>query len=393
MQFIDLSVQQKRIRASIEERIRKVLDHGQYVSGPEIQELEGCLANYVGVRYAIACASGTDALLMALLAHSVGPGDLILTTPFTFIATAGVIGLLGATPVFVDVDAETFNMDSHRLEETIIALSRGGASDVPLPRPNPAGALPRGIIPVDLFGLPADYEPINAIARKHGLFVIEDAAQSFGAAYSNKMTCSLADVGCTSFFPAKPLACYGDGGMCFTDNGQLAEKLRSIRVHGMGRDKYENVRIGINGRLDTIQAAILAAKFEIFPEEVILRQEVASRYAALFRQKMSGKNPLRFQRIPADRVSVWGQYSILAPDTDERSAILEGLRKIGVPSAVYYPTPLHLQQAFHWLGYRPGDFPVSEDLAGRIFSVPMHPYLEESQQEMIVEGICGSCQN
>ena len=252
MEFIDLAYQQQRVRETIETNIRAVLNHGQYIMGPEVKALEANLAAYVGIKHAIGCASGTDALLMALMAYDVGPGDAIFTTPFTFIATAEVISLLGATPVFVDIDPKTFNLDPDKLEQAITGLS--GKNSAPLTA--------KGVIPVDLFGLPAEYERINEIAKKFGLFVIEDAAQSFGAEYNGKKACVLGDIACTSFFPAKPLGCYGDGGMCFTDDNHLAETMRSIRVHGKGNHKYDNVRIGINGRLDTMQAAILLAKFD-----------------------------------------------------------------------------------------------------------------------------------
>ena len=269
MEFIDLKTQQARIKDKIQRNIDIVLRHGNYIMGPEVKQLEAKLAAYTGAKHAISCASGTDALLMALMAYGVKPGDAIFTTPFTFIATAEVISLLGATPVFVDIDPQTFNIDPAKLALAIKALKAGDATLHPLPlSPDASRLTPRGIIPVDLFGLSADYDAINAIAGQNGLFVIEDAAQSFGATYKGKRACSLGDIGCTSFFPAKPLGCYGDGGMCFTDDDKLAEIMESIRVHGKGGHKYDNVRIGINGRLDTIQAAILLAKFEIFPEEV-----------------------------------------------------------------------------------------------------------------------------
>jgi dTDP-4-amino-4,6-dideoxygalactose transaminase len=272
MQFVDLAAQQNLIRDKIETNIQAVLSHGKYIMGPEIKELEERLAEFVGVEHGIACSSGTDALLLALMTYDVGPGDAVFTSPFTFIATAEVISLLGATPVFVDIDPKTFNIDPKSLERAIAALQKG-SSDYPLPSITDTSSTPKGIIAVDLFGLPADYDAINSIAKKHGLFVIEDAAQSFGAEYKGKRACSLADIACTSFFPAKPLGCYGDGGMCFTGDENLAQTMRSLSVHGQGHHKYENVRIGINGRLDTLQAAILHAKFDIFPKEIELRQE------------------------------------------------------------------------------------------------------------------------
>lgn len=384
MHFIDLAAQQKRIRNNVEENINKVLNHGSYILGPEVKELESKLAEYVGVKHAIACASGTDALLIALMAYDVKPGDAIFTTPFTFIATAEVIALLGATPIFVDIDPKTYNIDPAKLALAIKALKANDPSIYPLPiNSHPLPLTPKGVIPVNLFGLLADYEAINAIAKDNGLFVIEDAAQSFGASYKDKMSCSFGNVGCTSFFPAKPLGCYGDGGMCFTDNDQLADKMNSIKVHGKGSDKYDNIRIGINGRLDTLQAAILLAKLNIFPEELKLRQNVAQRYTVLFTPDASLFTP----HIPAGYNSAWAQYSILARNEDQRTALLKKLQDNKIPSAIYYPKPLHLQTAFAHLGYKEGDCPVSEDCASRIFSLPMHPYLTAEEQTKITEAI------
>jgi dTDP-4-amino-4,6-dideoxygalactose transaminase len=385
MKFIDLAAQQQRIREEVEARMRAVLDHGQYILGPEIGELERALAGYTAVKHAIGCASGTDALLLALLAHGVGPGDAIITTPFTFMATAEVIALLHATPVFVDIDPVTFNMDPERLEPAIEALIAGNSSLHPLPLGmDVSGLRPRGIIAVDLFGLPADYVRINGVARKYGLFVIQDAAQSFGGEHAGKKACGMAGVACTSFFPAKPLGGYGDGGMCFTDDDAQAEVMRSLCVHGQGRDKYDNVRIGINGRLDTLQAAILIAKFGIFQEELILRQEVADRYTRLLKDEAS---PLVPPVIPEGYLSAWAQYSVLTKESASRATLLENLKKSGIPTAIYYPVPLHMQTAFRYLGYRAGDMPVSEECARRIFSLPMHPYLKREDQERIVEAL------
>lgn len=384
MQFIDLNKQQSLIRDKIEENIKVVLDHGQYIMGPEVGELEKKLAEYTETKNAIACSSGTDALMLALMAHGVGPGDAVFTTPFTFIATAEVISVLGATPVFVDIDQQTFNINTEKLEEAILALKSNNLVRHPLPLTHSQSPLtPKGIIAVDLFGLPADYDRINALAKDHGLFVIEDAAQSFGAVYKGKPACSLANIACTSFFPAKPLGCYGDGGMCLTDDDHLAEVLRSIRVHGKGTHKYDNARVGINGRLDTMQAAVLLAKFDIFPEEVERRQNVAKKYDAL----LSSHNGVLRPRIFNDIQSVWAQYSILARDEKHRSNLQEALKQQDIPTAIYYPKPLHLQTAFSYLGYKEGDFPVSEDSARRIFSIPMHPYLEMKDQERIAETI------
>jgi dTDP-4-amino-4,6-dideoxygalactose transaminase len=385
MQFIDLAVQQRRIKPKLDDLIQRVLAHGKYIMGPEVLELEKQLAAYVGTRHAIGCASGTDALLLALMAGGVGPGDAIFTTPFTFIATAEVISLLGATPVFVDIDAQTFNLDPAALQQALQALQNRDPARYPLPHghsasgPQAPALRPKAVITVDLFGLPADYDRINAIAAEHDLLVIEDAAQSFGAAYKERRAGGLAQIGCTSFFPAKPLGCYGDGGMCFTDDDQLAATIRSLRVHGQGSDKYDNVRIGINGRLDTLQAAILLAKFEIFPEEVELRQEVAQRYGKLL-EACAG---LRAPSVPDGYLSVWAQYSLLTESEAHRAALQQKLKEAGIPTAIYYPKPLHQQTAFASLGYGNGDFPVSENCAGRIFSLPMHPYLEAADQEKI----------
>jgi dTDP-4-amino-4,6-dideoxygalactose transaminase len=381
MHFIDLGAQQKRIRKQIESNISNILDHGKYIMGPEVAQLEDELKAFVGVKHAIACASGTDALLLTLLAEGVGPGDAIFTSPFTFIATAEVISLVGATPVFVDINEKTYNIDPEALESAIEALVKADPDRYRLPG---GGSFlnelkPRGIIAVDLFGLPADYERINALAAGREMFVIEDAAQSFGAGVGGKMACSLADMACTSFFPAKPLGAYGDGGMCFSDSDRLAEAMQSLRVHGKGDHKYDNVRIGINGRLDTIQAAILLAKFEVFAEEIELRQKVARSYS----ERLMSHSALIVPHIPAGYKSAWAQYSILANDAAHRSELQDRLKQNDIPTAIYYPTPLHLQTAFAYLGYRAGDFPVSEDYAQRIFSLPMHPYLTQDEQDKI----------
>lgn len=367
IQFIDLKAQQSRIRKSIEQRLQKVLDHGQYIMGPEVRELETQLSAYVGVKHCITCASGTDALLMPLMAWGIGPGDAVITTPFTFISTAEVIALLGATPLFADIDPVTYNLDPVQLEKVLHSE-----------RVKKNGLKVKGIIAVDLFGQPADYEEIEAFARKYGLWVLEDAAQAFGAEYKGRKTCSFGDVAATSFFPAKPFGCYGDGGAIFTNDDALAEKLRSIRVHGQGSDKYDNVRIGINGRFDTIQAAVLLAKLEIFAEEISLRNQAAARYS----EQLKGKFVV--PAVKPDRSSVWAQYSILSED---RAGDLERLKERGIPTAIYYPKPLHLQDAFRYLGYSRGDFPVTERCADRIFSIPMHPYLEEEQQSYIIKGL------
>ncbi len=300
------------------------------------------------------------------MAYETGPGDAVFCPPFTFIATAEVVKLLGATPVFVDIDSATYNMDAGKLEEAVKKVKDEGKLNL------------KGIIPVDLFGQPADYDEINAIAEKYGMFVLEDAAQGFGGTYKGKKACSLSHSAGTSFFPAKPLGTYGDGGMCFTNDKDLYEKLLSIRVHGKGTNKYDNVRVGLNGRLDTLMAAILLPKVEIFAEEIELRQVVANRY----NEKL--KDYVTVPYVKEGNISAWAQYSILHND---REKLMTGLKEEGIPTAVYYPKPLHLQDAFADLGYKYGDFPVSEDIAGKIFSLPMYPYLGTGDQDKIIEAI------
>jgi len=374
MQFIDLKAQQQLIRQKIEDNIKKVLDHGRYIMGPEIGELEEKLAAYVGSKHAMGCASGTDALMLALLALEIGPGDAVFTSPFTFFATGEVIALLGATPVFVDIDPVTFNLDPALLASAIAAVQERGDLE------------PRVIMPVDLFGLPADYDAINRIADEHNLAVVEDAAQAMGGEYQGKMACALGKLGCTSFFPAKPLGGYGDGGMVFCDDDDLDRVLRSLRVHGQGEDKYDNVRLGINGRLDTMQAAVLLAKLELLPGEMKARQEVAARYAELIAASGAA---LTAPTVPSGYASAWAQYSVLAESQAARGEFLERLKAAGIPSAIYYPKPLHLQTAFAYLGHQAGDFPLSESAGERVFSLPMHPYLAAGDQEKIVAALAG----
>ncbi len=377
--FVDLASQQRRILPELERRISTVLRHGRYILGPEISELEERLAAFVGTRHAVCCSSGTDALLMALMACGIGRGDGVFTTPFTFIATAEAIRLAGATPIFVDIDPETFNLDPAALEEAVVACERGDAKRHPLPAT--AGRLrPRAILTVDLFGLPADHDRVAPVASGHGLAVIEDAAQSFGARYHGRRAGSLGKIGCTSFFPAKPLGCYGDGGAVFTDDDDLARQIVSIRVHGQGSDKYHNRRIGLNARMDTLQAAILLPKLEILPSEIEARNRAAQRYT----ERLSPHPFLRPPRVPEGLESAWAQYGLLA---DGRDRIRAALGEQGIPTAVYYPLPLHLQPAFSDLGYRRGDFPKAEAVAARIFSLPMHPYLAEAEIDRIAEAV------
>ena len=376
MQFIDLALQQKRIKDKIDANIAAILDHGKYIMGPEIGILENRLAEYCDVNHAIGCASGTDALLMALLVKQIGPGDAVFTSPFTFIATAEVISLLGATPVFVDIDPQTFNMDPVKLQHAIQAVEKNDPSIYPIPKihATPGNSqrilAPKGILAVDLFGLTADYIRIGAIAEEHHLFVIEDAAQSFGAELNNKKAGSFGDIGCTSFFPAKPLGCYGDGGMCFTNDDHLAEIMGSVRVHGKGHHKYDNVRIGVNGRLDTIQAGILLAKFDIFPEEIELRQQVANLYTSLLKPLSKIQAPT----IPQGYKSAWAQYSVLTTDETQRTDLQNKLKEADIPTAIYYPKPLHLQSAFTGLGYQKGDFPsvkISQGVSSAFQCIPI----------------------
>jgi len=360
--FMDLKSQYEQMSDKIQDGIGKVLQHGQYIMGPEVHRLEKELADLAGVSHVLSCSSGTDALLMPLMAYGVGPGDAVFTTPFTFIATAEVIALLGATPVLVDINPATFNLDPARLEEAIEAVTKAGK------------LRPRGIIPVDLFGQIADYSTIEALAARHGLFVIQDAAQSLGARSGDRRAGSFGDVAGTSFYPAKPLGCYGDGGAIFTNNDELAEKLASIRDHGKGRDKYDNVRVGLNGRLDSIQAAILLVKLASFEEELKARQRVADRYTANLKGVVT-------PHVPEGHRSAWALYSILS---EKRDALKLFLAERGIPTVIYYERCLHQQTVFAGLGYKAGDFPVAESAAARILSLPMHPFLADDEVDAVL---------
>jgi len=384
--FIDLKAQQDSIRPQLEKNIYKVLHHGRYILGPEVKELEKRLCEYTRAKHSIGVSSGTDALLMVLMAWDIGPGDAVFTTPFTFIATAEVIQLLGATPVFVDIDPRTFNIDPVKLELAIEALRKNDANIYPLPRAGTSNSqlTPKAIIPVDLFGLPADYDPIMEIAGRYGLKVLSDSAQGLGSEYKGKKSGTLGHATATSFFPAKPLGCYGDGGAVFTNDDELAEILESIRVHGKGKDKYDNIRIGLNARLHTMQAAVLLAKLDIFPEELEIKQKVASQYTEQIRQQAPH---LATPYVPKGLKSAWAQYSVLAQSNEERNAIQKALKEAGIPSMVYYPKPLHMQTAFSNLGYEKDDFPVSVGTSARIFSLPMHGYLKQVEIQRITQNI------
>jgi UDP-2-acetamido-2-deoxy-ribo-hexuluronate aminotransferase len=361
MEFIDLKAQHARVGAQVQERIRRVLEHGRFIMGPEVAELEERLAAYVGVRHCIGVASGTDALLIAMLALGIGAGDEVITTPFTFIATGEMIALIGARPVFVDIDPRTYNLDPGRIEAAITPRTRA-------------------IIPVSLYGQCAELDAINAVAARHGLAVIEDGAQSFGATYRGRRSCALSSVGCTSFFPSKPLGCYGDGGACFTDDDALAMRMRQIRVHGQDR-RYHHPVIGVNGRLDTLQAAVLLAKLEVFEAEVAARARIGRRYSELLSPHV------RTPYLEPHNTSVYAQYTI---QVDDRAGFEARMQAAGVPTAVHYPTPLHLQPAFAGLGVAPGSLPIAEHAAQRVVSLPMHPYLDPVTQDTIVGAVAAS---
>ena len=366
MEFLDLKTQQKRIRKPLEKRINKILDHGAYIMGPEVFELEEKLANYCGVKHAISCSSGTDALLIPLMAWGIGPGDAVFTTPFTYVATAEVISILGATPVFVDVYESTFNIDCEKLEIEIKRVKEDGKLK------------PKAIIPVDLFGLPARYRLITKIAEKYNLKVIEDAAQSFGGAIRNEKVGTFGDVAATSFYPAKPLGCYGDGGAIFTNDDNLAEECKAIRIHGTKNDKYNSEMIGLNGRLDSIQAAVLLEKLTIFDEEKEMRKKVDTKYRDFFNNA---------QYHPKNYSSANALFSIVLGSKSYRDSLIRKLSKNNIPTVIYYKFPIHLMKGFKYLGYNSGDLPVSESLSRKIVSLPMHPYIKEEEIESLVNFI------
>jgi UDP-2-acetamido-2-deoxy-ribo-hexuluronate aminotransferase len=360
MEFIDLKSQYQALRGDINARIQTVLDHGQYIMGPEVAELEQRLAAFTGARHCITVSSGTEALLISLMALGIGRGDEVITTPFSFIATAEAIVLLGATPVFVDIDPATCNLNPLRIEERITERTRA-------------------IMPVSLYGLPADMDEINAIAWRHGLAVIEDAAQSFGATYGERKSCNLSKIGCTSFFPSKPLGCYGDGGAIFTSDDALAGAMRDIRVHGQSR-RYVHSRIGVGGRMDTLQCAIVLAKLERFEWELEQRARIAAAYDAL----LSGK--LGLVARPRDRSSAFAQYTVVLDERDQAQAMLHAA---GIPTAIHYPVPMHLQPAYaHWCS--PDDAPVALNMSARVLSLPMGPYMGLDSVQQVASALLGA---
>ncbi len=366
--FIDLAAQQARIKDKIDARIQAVLSHGAYIMGPEVKDLEQQLADFCGAKYCISCANGTDALQLAVMALGAGRGDAVFCPSFTFAATAEAVYVMGAEPVFVDIDLDTYNMDPASLERAI-----AHAKD--------KGLTPKGIIPVDLFGLPADYDAIQAIAKREGLWVIGDSAQGFGGIYKGKTTGSIADITTTSFFPAKPLGCYGDGGAIFTDNEELAKLMDSLRVHGKGSHKYDNERIGVNSRLDTLQAAILLEKLAIYADEIAARQVVAQRYTNAL------SNSFITPHVPDGLSSVWAQYTLRVQDGQDRAAIQAKAKEAGVPTVVYYPRPLHQQTAYKDALIDPEGLPASEAAAQSVFSLPFHPYLDEATSDQVIAAL------
>lgn len=365
--FIDVAAQRRRLGAKIDDAVARVLAHCQFINGPEVTQLEADLAAFCGARHVVACASGTDALLMVLMAEGIGPGDAVVCPSFTFCATGEVVALTGATPVFVDVDEASFNMD-------VASLKRGIATARKL------GLTVRAIVPVDLFGQSADHDAIAEVARSEGLFVLDDAAQSFGATYQGRRLGTFGLATATSFFPAKPLGCFGDGGAIFTDDADLADRLRSVRVHGQGTEKYDNVRLGLTGRLDTIQAAILIEKLKIFEDEIAARNRVADRYFDALH------NIVTAPRVADGNRSVWAQYTIRLP-RGGRDAFAAALKAQGIPTAIYYPKPMHQQTAYRHYPVAEGGLPVSERLSQDVISLPMHAYLEPAAQDRVIKAV------
>ena len=365
--FIDVAAQRRRLGGRIDAAVARVLDHCQFVLGPEVRELEAALAAFCGARHAVTCASGTDALLMVLMAKGIGPGDAVICPSFTFCATAEAVALIGATPVFADVDAATFNIAPDSAARAVAAARAAGLN-------------PRMIIPVDLFGQPADFASINALAAAEALFVLDDAAQAFGATVGNRKVGTQADAAATSFFPAKPLGCYGDGGAVFTDDDDMRDILVSLRTHGQGADRYDNARIGLTARLDTIQAAVLIEKLKIFPEEIAERNRIARRYSQHLADVAS------VPTVPAHMTSVWAQYTIRV-NAGSRDAFAATLKAQGIPTAIYYPKPLHRLEAYRHFPADPCGLPVCDLIAEEVVSLPMHAYLDETTQDRIIAAV------
>jgi dTDP-4-amino-4,6-dideoxygalactose transaminase len=367
--FVDLAAQQKRLRPQIDAAISEVLADGAYILGPHVKVFEQQLSAFCGAKHVISCANGTDALQLALMALGIGKGDAVFCPSFTYASTAEIVPFVGATAFFVDSDPRTFNMDLRSFERAIAEARK-------------LGLKPAGVIPVDLFGLPADMDGIANIAKSHGLKIICDSAQGFGGTINGRMTGTFGDITTTSFFPAKPLGCYGDGGAIFTENDDLARVLDSLRVHGKGKDKYDNIRIGMNSRLDTIQAAILSVKLSVYAEEIVTRNRIAKRYT----ERLG--NLVETPFIPAGYDSVWAQYTVKLASSEERSAVQARLKAAQVPSMVYYPVPLHQQTAYRHFPGDPAGLTVAADLSQRVMSLPMHPYLDEKVQDYVIGQLC-----
>jgi len=368
--FIDLMAQRRRLGRAIDDAITRVLAHGQFILGPEVAAFEAELAAYCGARHAVSCASGTDALVLTLMARGIGPGDAVICPTFTFCATAEAAVLVGATPVLADVEAETFNLDAKSFKRAIATAKARGLK-------------PKMVIPVDLFGLPADHDAVAAVAKAEGVYILDDAAQAFGASYKGRKLGAMADATATSFFPAKPLGCYGDGGAVLTDSAELADLLRSLRMHGHGSDKYDNIRIGKASRLDTIQAAVLSEKLKIFDDEIAARDKVARRYGEGL------KDVAIVPQVPAGSTSVWAQYTIRLTG-NRRDRLAATLKSQGIPTAIYYPKPLHRQQAYKDFPIADGGVAVSDRLAAEVISLPMHPYLDQPTQDRIIAAVRGA---
>lgn len=366
MQFIDLKSQYENLKEEIDSNIQNVLDSGQYMMGDYVKKLEQELAKSVGVKYCITCANGTDALQLALMAWNIKAGDAVFVPSFTFYSTAEVVSILGATPIFIDVDSRTFNIDCIKLEKAIKSVLTEGR------------LIPKAIIPVDLFGLPADFSKIKEIANKYNLRILEDGAQGFGGSISGKKACSFGDIATTSFFPAKPLGCYGDGGALFTDNEEYYHVLTSLRIHGKGSFKYDNVRVGMNSRLDTIQAGILLPKLRAFDDYELVNR---NKYACLYTEYL--KDMVVTPYIPEDMESSWAQYTILLQSSEERAYVQKKMKERDIPTMIYYPTPLHKQTVYHDYNYNLDDLKICEDISQKCLSLPMHPYLDNNIVDFI----------